>query len=275
MKNLLLFAFIFTVIGCKSTSQLDRNVAQQDANSDTLSKRAYSMQTVLWQQNAAEYKALCHQAFNTAKMQLDQIVADGIPEGKSLAIISDIDETLLDNSPYNAKMIETDKEYSKEDWITWGALQKAQAVPGAVDFAQYAEYRGFKMFYLSNRYDVQRAETIQNLKNVGFPSVHNDRVLLRTTSSGKESRRQTVAADHEIVMLIGDNLSDFNDVFDKKSTQERNTLVESLQKEFGTRYIVLPNPMYGDWESKGIYEGSYDWTTAQKDSLRRHKLISY
>jgi 5'-nucleotidase (lipoprotein e(P4) family) len=76
-------------------------------------------------------------------------------------------------------------------------------------------------------------------------------------------------------MLLGDNLSDFMDVFDKKSTQVRNKLVEGMKDDFGRKFIVLPNPMYGDWETKGIYEGRYDWSAQQKDSIRKAKLLAY
>ncbi len=77
----------------------------------------------------------------------------------------------------------------------------------------------------------------------------------------------------EVVLLLGDNLSDFSELFDGQPTEKRNTTADELREEFGRKFIVLPNPMYGDWETKGLYEGKYDWTPAQKDSLRKAKLI--
>ena len=82
-------------------------------------------------------------------------------------------------------------------------------------------------------------------------------------------------ADYEVVLYLGDNLSDFSQVFDGHSTAVRGQFAASLEKEFGGQFIVLPNAMYGDWESKGIYEGRRDWTAAQKDSLRLSKIQSY
>jgi 5'-nucleotidase (lipoprotein e(P4) family) len=98
-------------------------------------------------------------------------------------------------------------------------------------------------------------------------------VLLKTNSSDKQPRRDVVLKNHKVVMLLGDNLSDFLSVFMSDSIKERNQLVDDLKEEFGERFIVLPNPMYGDWENHGIYQGKYDWTSKQKDSIRRAKLI--
>ena len=89
-------------------------------------------------------------------------------------------------------------------------------------------------------------------------------MLLKTAGSGKEERRMKVHETHEVILLLGDNLSDFHHDYDDKSTIERNRLTDSLYSVFGPRYIVLPNPMYGDWETDGIYEGSRKWTEFQK-----------
>lgn len=271
MKNYYLFLLFVLVIGCR-TSKVNSSQAATDT---PISKREYSVQSVLWQQLSAEYKALCHQAFNLAKFQLDQILLQENDGDQPLAIITDIDETLLNNSPFNAKMIETDEEYSKANWIKWGLLERAEPVPGAVEFLNYAASKGVQIFYISNRYVVQTKETKANLKALGFPFIEDSHILLRAQSSGKEERRNTAQKDHEVVMLLGDNLSDFADLFENKPTTERNRVVEDLKDQFGTTFIVLPNPMYGDWETKGLYEGNYNWSPAQKDSLRKAKLISY
>ena len=61
--------------------------------------------SMYWQKNAAEYHALCIQAYNLAKMKVDQAIAT--KSEKPLAIIADIDETVLNNLPYNEMLIET------------------------------------------------------------------------------------------------------------------------------------------------------------------------
>jgi 5'-nucleotidase (lipoprotein e(P4) family) len=271
MKNCYYILLFILLSGC----QASKMGASQHGPAVEIPVREHSVQSVLWQQLSAEYKALCYQAFNIAKLQLDETLLQRNGDGKPLAIITDIDETLIDNSPYNAKMIETDQEYSKESWIEWGLLEQATAVPGALAFLKYAESKGVQVFYISNRYAIQDKETKANLRKLGFPFIDEQHFLLREKSSGKEERRQIVTKEHRVVMLLGDNLSDFVDLFDGKPTAERNNIVEDLKYKFGTEFIVLPNPMYGDWETKGLYEGNYNWSPAQKDSLRRAKLISY
>ena len=274
MKNITLVCLTLLFIGCKVSETPKTNPNQNNLRTQ-IPKREHSIQSVLWQQHSGEYKALCHQAFNLARLQLDKVLLQDVSEGKSLAIITDIDETLINNSPYNAKMIETDEGYSRESWVQWGLLEKATPVPGALEFLKYAESRGVHVYYISNRYVGQGEETKRNLKKLGYPFVDDEHMLLRKETSGKEERRQLVSKDNEVIMLLGDNLSDFAEVFDDKSTDQRNELEESVKDKFGVAYIVLPNPMYGDWETKGLYEGKYDWSPAQKDSIRRAKLISY
>ncbi len=242
---------------------------------DPKNVREYSVQSVLWQQNAAEYKALTYQGYALARMQLDIMLADLQNKNSKLAIVTDIDETVLDNIPYNAKLIELNKEFSSGSWYQWGELRQAEAVPGALSFFTYAAAKEVEVFYVSNRNVVQQKATIDNLKKLGFPFADTNHVLLKDSSSAKESRRLRVSKTHKILLLIGDNLSDFSYLFDRQGTQRRNAIVDSLKDAFGTRFIVFPNPIYGDWETKGIYEGKYTWTQQQRDSLRRAKLKSY
>ena len=275
-NNLLrLLTCCLIILGCENFSKDQKKLLPTNEDTTLIPVREHSVLAVLWQQLSAEYRALAYQSFNLAKYQLDEILLDNQKREKPLAIITDIDETVLDNSPYNAKMIELDEEYTKELWIEWGTEKKALPIPGALSFFKYAESKGVEVFYISNRFESQQAETLENLKNVGFPYLDDTHILLKKESSEKESRRNKVEDTHKVIMLLGDNLSDFSMLFDGQSTQKRNELADSLKAEFGKKFIVLPNPMYGDWETKGLYEGSYDWTASQKDSIRKKKLESY
>jgi 5'-nucleotidase (lipoprotein e(P4) family) len=126
---------------------------------------------------------------------------------------------------------------------------------------------GVEMFSISNRSINQKKETIENLQMLGFPFADETYVLLKEDISGKESRRSIVQESHEIVLFVGDNLSDFSKVFDDQWTEVLNIRVDCLKSYFGKKFIVLPNPMYGDWETKGILEGKYNWTNFQKKIL--------
>ena len=258
--NLALLAFLL-LISCR-TAITTTVTAPSPSVKTNVTTQDHQIQAVLWTQQAAEYRALTYQAYNLAKLRLDEILAQENTNGKPLAIITDIDETVLDNSPYNGKLILTGEEFTGEGWYDWGKQIKAEPVPGALAFFNYRDA-------------VQQAETLANLKHAGFPMADEAHILLKTTTSGKEIRRNKVAETHEIVMFLGDNLSDFTDVFDRQGTEKRYALTDSLQPFFGKIFIVLPNAIYGDWETKGIFEGRYDWTAKQQDSIRRKKVKGY
>ncbi len=274
MKNNYVIFCLLLFFGCRTTLPEQANQSDLQSNSN-IAKREYSVQSVLWVQHAAEYKALCYQAFNVAKFQLDKVLSEEHNTGKPLAIVTDIDETIFNNSPYEAKLITDNAEYSHESWVEWEQLKNAKPIPGSLEFLNYAKSKGVQVFYISNISILQEDLTMDHLKNLGFPNVDKQHILFRDKTSGKEERRQTVSKNNTIVMLLGDTLSDFSDVFDNKSTAERNSAVQSLKEKFGKEFIIIPNPTYGDWENKGIYEKSYKWTPVQKDSIRKAKLITY
>ncbi|MCY9023596.1 5'-nucleotidase, lipoprotein e(P4) family [Priestia megaterium] len=203
-----------------------------------------------WYQTSGEMKALYYQGYNTGKLRLD--------------------ETVLDNSPFQASAIKTGKGFPYK-WDEWVQAEKAKAVPGAVDFLTYADQKGVDIYYISGRTTSQLEATIKNLKNLHIPQATKDHVLLTgPKDEGKETRRQKVATNHNVVLLFGDNLSDFSG-FDKKSITDRNKLVEEQKETFGQKLIVFPNPMYGDWEG-AIYNYDYSISDKQKDKLRREQL---
>ncbi len=256
----------------------DRNTKSQEGHhiaKDSISHREYSVQSVLWQQHAAEYRALAYQAFNIARQRIKGILEERNKNEKPMAIITDIDETVLDNSPFNAKLIERDQPYSKERWIEWAQKSMAKPVPGSRKFLKYIKDRDVQIFYISNRYKSNKEATIRNLRQLDYPYADSAHILLKDTTRGKQPRRDQVLAKYNVVMLLGDNLSDFHKTFDNRSTEKRNSLVDSMRNRFGKRFIVLPNPMYGAWETDGIYQGKHDLSTAEKDSIRKKKLESY
>ena len=242
--------------------------------SDVKNSNEYKVQAQVWTQNSAEYKALCFQAFNTAKINIDSYLSSERKYDRPLAIITDVDETVLDNSPYDGRLILEDVSYDRESWVEWGNLEIAEAIPGSLEFLSYAYEKGIKVFYVSNRYSEQLESTVNNLKRLGFPNVSESTVLLRSDSRSKSKRRNSISDGHEVIMLIGDNLSDFNDEFEVKISEERINYTNQMKDNFGTKLIVLPNPNYGDWESNGLFGGeSFD--NIEKDSIRKSNIKSY
>ena len=236
-------------------------------------KMERTVNATLWQQNSGEARALSYQAFNLARMVLDQDLQQAT-SNKHRAIVVDVDETVLDNSPYQAKIILTGQGYPT-GWQQWVERAQAQALPGAVEFLQYAHTQGVRVFYITNRKDrgQARTATIKNLQDLGFP-VAEERVILRNESSSKSFRRNRVMESHRIVLLMGDNLGDFAGVFDTSSQADRNRAVEQMKEKFGRQFIVLPNPMYGDWE-RALYQGQPYLPSSQQAKLRKQALRSF
>lgn len=266
----LIASSIFTI--CFTTV----STAQQGTAPPTVAAdNEYQVSGILFMQKAAEYRALCYQAFNWAKISLDADEKNRkkLPKAdrkKPRAVVVDIDETVLDNSPAQAYAVKNRTPFNLKDWYAWGEMRKAKAIPGAVEFANYATSKGVKMFYVSNRDAAQKQATIDNLKSAGFQDVSAENVILRDQESTKEPRRQAISAKYRIAVLMGDNLNDLSNVFEKKSVADRFAEVDKAKMEFGSRFIVLPNAMYGDWES-AIYEYQR-LTEAQKAEKRAGAL---
>jgi 5'-nucleotidase (lipoprotein e(P4) family) len=251
----------------------DSNAFNKNSNADAFAPTSdHLTMAVLYQQTAAEYRSLCYQAFNLAKMQLDQnLKRMGLM--RQQAIVIDIDETVLDNSPYEAKCILDAIQYPAY-WDEWVELAKAEPVPGVLEFLQYAESKGIEVYYITNRREEHREATLRNLKEFGFPFAENEFLLMRTDESGKKLRRDKVSETRQIIMLIGDNLNDFSEIFEEQSVSNRFALTDSLKAEFGTRFIVLPNAMYGDWE-RAVLNYDFSRTAVEKEIVRRKALRGF
>tara|TARA_B100001564_G_scaffold120758_2_gene100738 strand:+ start:878 stop:1495 length:618 start_codon:yes stop_codon:yes gene_type:complete len=198
-----------------------------------------------WQKNSAEYYALCIQAYNMAKFKVDKAL--NTSSEKPLAIIADIDETVLNNLPYNEMLIETGESFAQKTWSDWVNKREAMAIPGALDFFNYVKGQEIEIIYLSNRRVENYEPTKMNLISAGFPFDDETIMLLRDDDGNKESRRQQLS-NYNIVLLLGDNLSDFNERFYKKTNESRIEGINSFQQMFADRYILFPNLIYGTWE---------------------------
>lgn len=216
---------------------------------------SYMLLACLFQQQAAEYKALCYQAFNSARMSMLEDLKDPSVESPR-AIITDIDETVLDNSPYQAACILRNEDYPL-GWDEWCTLASANAVPGSLEFFKLAEGYGIDIFYVTNRKEHLREVTLKNLIALGYPDADDAHLLMRTETSDKEVRRQKISEKYHISILIGDNLGDFARDFYDVSLEQRNDACVKNNRVFGKQWIILPNPMYGDWESV-FYKGKKD-----------------
>lgn len=226
----------------------------------------------LWVQQSGEYRALCYQAYNLAHMLLDRDLRNHRIRARR-AIIVDLDETVWSTSAYEAMNIKQRKAYP-EGWEAWMLQARATALPGAAKFLNYANSRGVRIFYVSNRQPVATKATAENLTRLGFPEVNDETLLLRDDPSveSKTKRRHTIAAKYHVVLLMGDDLNDFDEVFEKsKTVASRIEATDRMKSQFGTRFVVLPNPMYGNW-ANALYE--FNFTLSEKEkSEKRHSLL--
>ncbi len=252
MKHLLFLIPLFPLASCTATKP---NVASEEQVHPTL-------QATLWVQNAVEFDALTSMAYQTASGKIQDALSDKSwsaeltqigREIESLppAIILDIDETVLDNSPFQARMIAKNSGYDPVDWEKWVLEASADAISGAVELTNNAAEAGITVIYLSNRDANTEEATRKNLEALGFPiSQETDVVLLKgeqeNWTSSKVNRRLMVASNYRILMLFGD---DFNDFLPAKnmSGKERDALLEKHRDMFGTKWFIMPNPVYGSW----------------------------
>jgi 5'-nucleotidase (lipoprotein e(P4) family) len=243
----------------------------QSADSIPKSTSNMKLLPVLWQQHSAEYRALCYQAFNIAGENISKLKKKKRKE-LPYAIITDIDETVLDNSYHEADRIIEGTEFTSKSWKAWTEKSQATPVPGAIEFMQLARKKGVAIFYISNRDTTEIKSTIANLQRLNFPNADRDHMLFLSTTSSKEERRQKVLENHRVVMLLGDNLNDFTQLFEKKNAIDRKSETDKVKELWGTKFIVLPNAIYGEWEN-ALYDYKRGLTPVRREELLRGKLI--
>ena len=229
------------------------------------------LNAVLWLQTAAEYRAAALQTYRAAARELVSLRSDtgtasveqaraGGFAGKPPAVVLDIDETVLDNSPYSAALVQRGQAFDPVSWEAWVLASQAQSIPGAREFVFIARRFGFRVVFITNRacrpesgFDErgrsrdcpQKAATLDNLANaLGHRPAHVD-LHMRFEMSGrddsdKKARRETIARTYRIVMQVGDDLGDF--IRPCEYAEERHAT------QWGKRWFVVPNPVYGSWE---------------------------
>ena len=220
----------------------------------------------LYVQTAAEYRACCLQVYKTAEMRLEAIMAAAHPKPLKPAVIMDLDETVLDNSAFESFLYENNLEYSDDLWEIYERDYPGEVrlVPGAKQFIKKAEDRGVTVIFISNRLEENCGSTVNALTRLGISTKGiGQRLLLkkRVASSDKTSRRETVAAQYNVLLVFGDNMRDFSETFIAKKLTEndgadahdkaiasRLKLVDDATCHWGIDWFVLPNPGYGEWE---------------------------
>jgi acid phosphatase len=251
--------------------------ASQDAPADD------SLNATVWFQTSVERDLVYTAIYRAAAQRLDAALRDkhwdALPKDERSndparlppAIIVDIDETVLDNSPSQVRQIREHRGFNEAAWGEWVSERKARPLPGAVEFLTAAAKRGVTVFYISNR-DASLAEaTLANLRQAGFPVASDGQFLgLGTVVDGceqegseKACRRQLVARSHRVLMQFGDQVGDFVQIT-ANTRDGRRAAIAPYQAWIGERWWALPNPLYGSWEP-ALFDN--DWR--QPETARR------
>lgn len=218
-------------------------------------KQQYQAETetmgLLWMRTSAEYRALAYQGYNVAMNLVKMAVTDPSHQRKPLAIVLDADETVVDNTKLMGESIANGNGRFDAPWWRQAVHQgKSQAMPGAAEFLNEVHKQGVEIFYVSNRYaPVNYDATVQNFKELGLPSVDKDHVLLFEKDSDKQPRFDAITKKYNVILYMGDNAGDFPIGTKGKTLAERNAIIDEHKEDFGTTFVVFPNPAYGSWVS--------------------------
>lgn len=211
-----------------------------------------SIDATLWFKESGENYLLFLQnyelAFEKMKANLNRYKGN-----KPLAIIADLDETVLDNSAYFAERIGTKKPYSYDSWEKYITKNLERPLPGSREFFAKAEEMGIEIYYISNRPESGLEGTLETLQNLGYPSADPDHVRLSggDGESDKTERRSQVMQTHHVVLFLGDNLSDFSRDFNHRESREAMAAtIERFADSISNYFVIFPNPVYGDWEKQ-------------------------
>jgi acid phosphatase len=238
-----------------------------------------SLNSTLWVQTSVEYEMICRQTFLSATHVVEKAVLDkswsaAIEQMGSMnfsdlppAIIVDVDETILDNSPFQARLIRNNKVYNDTLWKKWVMEEKAHPVPGAKEFIHDVKKLGIKVFYVTNRQE--KVPTVKNLQKMIDSTIAFSEVLVKNEkpawTSDKTTRRSYIANSHRILVLVGDDYNDFA-FLGKVLPEKRIERAVSHKKFWGTKWFILPNPTYGNFD-KALW--NYDY------SIKGNKKVGY
>jgi 5'-nucleotidase (lipoprotein e(P4) family) len=270
LKSLLLL-FVGAGVGSLAVGLTQRSTAEAPLAFAKEDPAFRSLDANLYQQASAEYRACCIQAYNLAERRLAEKMTGDPAYPKPQAVILDLDETVFDNSGFQAMSARSGLNFDMRLWDIWQEKNADDVglVPGAKEFLAFAKAKGVAICFITNRDEKYRAGCKAVLERHGL-SVPDDQLLLAGKTSDKTERRVAIAGKFTVLMLIGDNLRDFDDVFryekgvDKKPVPEaivaiaaRDKLVDDNKAKFGGDWIILPNPMYGEWQ-KPFGRGAVD-----------------
>ncbi|BDU51385.1 HAD family acid phosphatase [Haliovirga abyssi] len=212
------------------------NVAEIEAAPNKANIGQQSSLALLWMQDGAEYKSLVHQAFNIAEKR--------VREDKMIKkVFVRVDEVLLDNTPYFAWLLKSNEKDTIENRNRWYSSLDAEAVDGAVEFINYLNKNNVEVKLITSRdrnvYDV----TIRNMNKAGFKALTLNNLISESDfdSYVKNGGKYTA--------IVTNDLNDFSSKIDGKNYRERKAFADNQKNDFGKKWVIIPNVLYGDFET--------------------------
>jgi len=208
---------------------------------------------VAWRETAAERDMLYRQGFNIARDRIDNVLrgrGQTRRGEKPLAIICDVDDTVLSSDTYWVRLIAAGKQaFDDVLWDQWVIENGPTATAGAVAFTQYAASKGVEIFYVSSRDQGPNTQSygVANLAHVGLAFADDAHCTFQRESSNKEPAQKAIAEKYDVIAYLGDNLNDFRRKYYVKSVSQRKVLATEDAEEFGRNFILFPNNTDGHW----------------------------
>lgn len=261
--GLILVFILGIILGANLGVENNRvSATKSDENTTLLKTETYEdgkAAGIQWLINSGEAKALRYQTYNIATEKLKQLAKEHEGE-ENLAVILDIDETVLNNYYYLAKKFLGYDNFKDMSFSKWFREESATLIEGAESFLNTANELGIEIFYVTNRSYKVEEESINNLLKFSLPYADEEHVLTANETSDKIFRVDAIRENHNVLMYLGDNLGDFPEGFYNKSNEERSEIVDNIYEKFGTQYFILPNTIYGDWD-----KATYDYDNSKSD----------
>lgn len=250
----------FAITGCTSEPAVEEGAAIEErttieekptAEEEHLNNNILTV-AVAWKQTAAEYKALYYQGYNIAKLKVDEALENWKVGDKPLAVVTDMDDTIMSPVNYWGYCIENDIDFFDDPiWDRWIPENKMIPTPGALDFFNYCEEKGVEVYYVTSRNQGEKTYdyALTQLQIMGFPYADTDHLTVLTDTSNKEKVHVELKKNVDFAVYLGDSLNDFNRSYYIKDVDEREVMMEKTKDLYGDKYILFPNPTDGHWVS--------------------------
>lgn len=256
------------LVACNSAQRTVRSAPDRSPEQQLAEQ---SVDAVIYHHASPENFRLFQQAYELARLRLDANLA--VAKAKP-AVIVDVDETVLDNSIYQVRAANKGTTFSLATWTAWCNEAAAPALPGALEFLLYAAEKGCAVFYITNRNAEEKEATVRNLATLGFPDADAEHVRVMTDGSDKTDRRAAVKAEgYEVVLLVGDQLTDFDQRLKQRDGQRDLGLREGFADSLAQYFILLPNPMYGTWLDDVVGREAGTKLARKKAWLEKHSRV--